>query len=168
MQYIVTAYDYTDEGTADRRKSNRPAHLALGTKHWESGIRLIGAGILNGVGETIGSLIVCNVDSREEVDAWLKEEPYVTGQVWEKIDVTPCLVGPWLLMGDIIHKLHGPMFGITRHELDVIFYAIMGILKLFVSVFFFIPWLSIQLVLKKMKGVVPQSTQPKPVAEEVS
>jgi hypothetical protein len=61
--------------------------------------------------------------------------------------------GAALLMGDIVHKLHGPMFGITRHELDVIFYCIMGILKLFVSVFFFIPWLSIRLVLKKTKDV---------------
>ena len=58
----------------------------------------------------------------------------------------------WLL-SDIIHKLHGPMFGITSHEFDVIFYCIIGILKLFVSVFFFIPWLSIRLVLKKTKGV---------------
>ncbi len=97
MEYIVTAYDYTDEGAADRRKANRPEHLALGTKHREAGIRLIGAGILNDAGETIGSLIVCNVDSREEVDAWLQEEPYVTGKVWEKIGVMPCQVGPGFL-----------------------------------------------------------------------
>lgn len=58
-----------------------------------------------------------------------------------------------LSMGNTIHKFHGPMFGITRHELDVIFYAIMGLLKLFVSVFFFIPWLSIRLVLNKAKAV---------------
>jgi uncharacterized protein YciI len=64
VQYIVTAYDYTDEGAADRRKAHRTAHLALGTTHRESGTRLIGAGILDDAGETIGSLIVCNVDSR--------------------------------------------------------------------------------------------------------
>jgi hypothetical protein len=76
--------------------------------------------------------------------------------------------GVALLMGDIIHKLHGPMFGITMHEFDVIFYGVLGMLKLFVLVFFFIPWLSIRLVLKKTQGVVPQSIRPKPVAEEVS
>ncbi len=59
--------------------------------------------------------------------------------------------GVALLMGETIHKFHGSMFGITSHELDVIFYSIMGILKVFVSVFFFIPWLSIRLVLKKAK-----------------
>ncbi len=62
----------------------------------------------------------------------------------------------WLL-GDIIHQLHGPMFGITKHELDVMFYGGMGILKLFVFVFFFIPWLSIRLVLNKMRSVVGQA-----------
>lgn len=60
--------------------------------------------------------------------------------------------GAALLLGEIIHKVHGPMFGITRHELDVIFYCGMGILKIFVLVFFFIPWLSMRLVLKKAQG----------------
>ncbi len=63
-------------------------------------------------------------------------------------------LGAALLMGDFIEKLHGPMFGITSHELDIIFYCGLGILKLFVLVFFFIPWLSIRLVLQKETGVV--------------
>lgn len=62
--------------------------------------------------------------------------------------------GVALLMGETIHKFHGPMFGLTSHELDVIFYCTLGMLKVFVLVFFFIPWLSIRLVLKKTKGVV--------------
>ena len=61
-------------------------------------------------------------------------------------------LGAALLLGETIHKVHGPMFGITRHELDVIFYCGMGMLKVFVLVFFFIPWLSMRLVLKKAKG----------------
>jgi len=65
-------------------------------------------------------------------------------------------LGAVLLMGESIHKLHGPMFGITGHELDVLFYGGMGMLKLFVFVFFFIPWLSMRLVLNKAKGDVAQ------------
>ena len=61
-------------------------------------------------------------------------------------------LGAVLLMGETIHKLHGPMFGLTRHELDVIFYGGMGMLKVFVLVFFFIPWLSMRLVLKQAQG----------------
>jgi len=58
-------------------------------------------------------------------------------------------LGAILLMGNLIHDLHGPMFGLTKHELDLIFYCGMGILKLIVLACFFIPWLSIKLVLKK-------------------
>lgn len=61
-------------------------------------------------------------------------------------------LGATLLLSETIHTLHGPMFGITRHELDVILYCGMGIFKIFVFVSFFIPWLSIRLVLKKATG----------------
>jgi hypothetical protein len=57
-----------------------------------------------------------------------------------------------LLMGETIHQLHAPMFGLSGHELDVIFYSGMGLLKLLVLVFFFVPWLSIRLVLRKGRG----------------
>lgn len=60
--------------------------------------------------------------------------------------------GVSLLMREAIHTLHGPMFGITSHELNVIFYSGMGIFKMLVFVFFFIPWLSIRLVLNKASG----------------
>ena len=58
-------------------------------------------------------------------------------------------LGAILLMGNLIHDLHGPMFGLASHELDLIFYCGMGILKLIVITCFFIPWLSIKMVLKK-------------------
>jgi hypothetical protein len=57
--------------------------------------------------------------------------------------------GIYMLAGDTIHGFHGGMFGLTKHELDLIFYCGMGLLKLFVIVFFFIPWLAIKLVLRK-------------------
>ena len=61
-------------------------------------------------------------------------------------------LGAILLMGETIHNLHGPMFGLSNHELDVIFYCGMGLFKLFVIVFFFFPWLAIRLVLRKANG----------------
>lgn len=57
--------------------------------------------------------------------------------------------GAYKLAGEEIHRLHGPMFGLTKHELDLIFYCGMGLLKLFVIVFFFFPWLAIRLALRK-------------------
>lgn len=60
-------------------------------------------------------------------------------------------LGAVLLMGETIERLHGPMFGLSNHELELVFYCGMGLLKLCVIVFFFVPWLSITLVLRKSK-----------------
>ena len=54
------------------------------------------------------------------------------------------------MMGDTLHDMHGSMFGLSAHELDVIFYCWMGLLKIAVLTFFFIPWLSIKMVLKQL------------------
>jgi hypothetical protein len=51
----------------------------------------------------------------------------------------------------VVHKIHGPMMDLSNHELDVIHYCGIALLKMLVIVFFFIPWLSIKLVLKKAK-----------------
>jgi hypothetical protein len=49
----------------------------------------------------------------------------------------------------LIYKLHGPMMGLSIHELDVFHYCAMAFFKLLVLALFFIPWLSIKLVLRK-------------------
>ncbi|MGH7135424.1 MAG: DUF6868 family protein [Pirellulales bacterium] len=54
-----------------------------------------------------------------------------------------------LVLGETIRKVHAPLFGLSGHELDVIFYCGMGLLKLLVLICFFVPWLSIKLVLRK-------------------
>ncbi len=58
----------------------------------------------------------------------------------------------FMLTGDMIDEIHGKMFGLTPHELDLIIYCWMGLFKLFVFIFFLIPWLAIKLVLRKEKG----------------
>ena len=62
-------------------------------------------------------------------------------------------LGVTQLMSDFIHKLHGPMFGLSDHELDLIFYCGMGLLKFCVLTFFLIPWLAIKLVLKNQISI---------------
>ena len=52
--------------------------------------------------------------------------------------------GAYMAAGDAIYRVHGPMFGLSKHEMDVIFYCGMGLWKLSVLVFFFIPWLAIR------------------------
>ena len=60
-----------------------------------------------------------------------------------------------LVAGGIIDGIHGRMFGLSPHELDVIFYCWLGALKLLVLVLFFMPWLAIRWVLRKKREPNP-------------
>ena len=58
--------------------------------------------------------------------------------------------GFYLLLGDVIYELHGSLFELSNHELNVIHYSGMAFVKLLVIVFFLFPWLAIKLVLRKV------------------
>lgn len=94
MQFIVTGYDGTDENAMERRLAARPSHIELGNKLREEGKHLYGVALLDEQDRMIGSVLITEFDSREELGKWLEIEPYVTGKVWERIDVRPCKVGP--------------------------------------------------------------------------
>jgi uncharacterized protein YciI len=94
MQFLVIGHDGTDEHALSRRMAVREAHIALGDKLRDAGKMLYGAAILDDHGKMTGSVLICEFDSRAELDQWLKEEPYVKGDVWKEIEVQPCKVGP--------------------------------------------------------------------------
>ena len=58
---------------------------------------LVGGAILDEDGEMIGSMLLLDFPGREDLDAWLERDPYVTGQVWREIEVDPfrTAVGAW-------------------------------------------------------------------------
>ncbi len=97
MHFLVTAYDGTDEKAPSRRLAARERHLASIEQLKSRGKALYGAALLDDRGEMIGSLVIYEFDSREEFDEYLKSEPYVTGKVWDKIEVRPCRVPPIFL-----------------------------------------------------------------------
>ncbi len=94
MQYIVSAYDNNDEQAMDRRLRARDEHLKSVEKRFEAGEHLYGAAMLDDNGKMIGSVMIVEYSSREELDNWLNIEPYVVGNVWHKIDIKPCCVAP--------------------------------------------------------------------------
>ena len=94
MQFLIIAYDGKDSEALNRRLAARGAHIELGDKLRDQGHLHFGTAILDDSGKMIGSMLVAEYDSREEVDDWLKIEPYVTGKVWETIEVRPCRIGP--------------------------------------------------------------------------
>jgi uncharacterized protein YciI len=96
MQFIVIAYDGTDDKALDRRMAVRDAHLKQFKEMYDKGQALYGVGILDDAGKLIGSMIVCDFASREELNSlWLKNEPYIVGKVWEKIEIRRAQVPPF-------------------------------------------------------------------------
>ena len=57
--------------------------------------------------------------------------------------------GAVVLAGDFALGVHGDMFDLTRPQLNVIHYCGLLLTKTVVGVLFFIPWVSIKLVLRK-------------------
>ena len=57
--------------------------------------------------------------------------------------------GAHMLGGDLMYQVHGDMFDLSLHEMHVIHYCGMGLVKLVVGCFFLIPWVAIRMVLKK-------------------
>ena len=97
MQFIVTGLDGDDDGALTRRTAVRDAHLAGVVELKQSGKILFGTAILDDNEKMIGSVMVVDFSDRAELDQWLKVEPYVTGDVWRKIEVAPCRVAPMFM-----------------------------------------------------------------------
>lgn len=87
MQFLITAYDGTDEGALDRRMSVRPLHLESVAKVKEKGTVLCAGGILDENGRMIGSALVFDLPSREALNEYLANEPYVIHGVWKDIRI---------------------------------------------------------------------------------
>ncbi len=60
--------------------------------------------------------------------------------------------GIYMLAGGVIYRMHGSMFDLGKHDLDVIHYCGMGFVKLVVILFFLFPWAAIRLELRRAKG----------------
>ncbi len=89
QQFVVIAYDGTDEDALNQRMAARPAHFEGARQLKAQGSFIEGGAILNDAGKMIGSVMVVAFESRAHLDQWLKVEPYVTGNVWQQIEVKP-------------------------------------------------------------------------------
>ena len=89
MQFLVVARDGTDQDAAARRAAVRDAHIERAKAMAQSGAMIIGGAMLDDDGAMIGSACIVEFDDRAALDAWLDSDPYVTGDVWRAIEVTP-------------------------------------------------------------------------------
>jgi len=92
VQFLVTGHDARD--SRERRLMLREEHIALARKLQAAGNLLYGVAMLDDEGQPCGSVLVAEFESRAGLDEWLGREPYVTGKVWERVEVKYCRVGP--------------------------------------------------------------------------
>jgi uncharacterized protein len=95
MLFMILALDGTDADAQSRRQTHRPAHLNRGSILKERGDLLYGGAMLDDAGNMVGSLMIVNFPSRQKIDEWLKDEPFIKGGVWQKVEVQPFRPGPW-------------------------------------------------------------------------
>lgn len=89
MQYQITAFDGSDEEASQRRQAARPAHLKEAAVLKEAGKIIAGGAILDDDDNMVGSTLYVDFETREELDDWIANDPYVTGNVWQEINVMP-------------------------------------------------------------------------------
>jgi uncharacterized protein len=101
MQFVVMARDGIDPDAVARRHAVRPTHLDGIQPLVDAGNILAGGAMLDDDGNMRGSVLLVDLPSREELDAWIDQDPYVTGGVWKEIEVVPfrVAVGAWMPQG---------------------------------------------------------------------
>jgi uncharacterized protein YciI len=67
----------------------RPHHLDGARELKASGNFIIGGAMLNDEGKMIGSVMILQFETEEELQAWQQSEPYITQGVWETVDIKP-------------------------------------------------------------------------------
>lgn len=96
MQFIITAHDYK-KGGLERRLASRKEHIAMGDRMKAAGNYLMGVALLDENEHMIGSVMILDFPSLKELNEWLKVEPYMVNNVWKKVEILPCKVGPTFL-----------------------------------------------------------------------
>lgn len=91
MQFLLRAHDFTDEQAPERRMAARPFHLETARQLKANGHFVVGGAVLNEAGQMVGSMMVVEFPDETALQAWLQNDPYVTGKVWnpEAIEIRP-------------------------------------------------------------------------------
>lgn len=88
-QYLITAYDYTDEGALKRRMDVRPHHLDGARELKANGNYVLGGAMLSEDGKMMGSIMILQFEDEEQLEAWKQSEIYITQKIWESFDIKP-------------------------------------------------------------------------------
>ena len=93
MQYLVIAYD--NDGVLEKRLAVRAEHLKATQKLMSEG-KIESAGAMIEEDAMVGSTVLTNFETDDELNEWLENEIYVTSGVWnmEEIQIVPIKLMP--------------------------------------------------------------------------
>ncbi|HEX7006831.1 MAG TPA: YciI family protein [Alphaproteobacteria bacterium] len=92
MLYIIYQEDGPD--AAELRKQHRDAHFAYLERHKD--ILVLGGALLEDDGDArIGSVLIVNVPSRAEAEAFSRDEPLRKAGVFKSVKITRMRRGQW-------------------------------------------------------------------------
>lgn len=84
MPYFV-AHALDAPGKAEIRAQNRPEHRARLRQHDHPLSVRIGGPLLNDNGQMCGTMLVVEAETRSDVEAFLKADPYMRAGVYEQV-----------------------------------------------------------------------------------
>src|SRR5690606_5047096 len=94
MEFAVIAYDGKDADAPARRQAVREAHMEVIRGLRQQGHMIHGGALLDDDGNMIGSIIISDFPTREAFDAWYQNDPYITGNVWQDVQIVPFRTAP--------------------------------------------------------------------------
>ena len=89
MEFLVIAHDGTDEAALERRMKVREDHLAHARRMKQQGHLIEGGALLDPEGNMIGSTLYARFDTIEDLNRYLGNDPYTTGNVWLRTEIYP-------------------------------------------------------------------------------
>jgi uncharacterized protein YciI len=87
LQYVIIARDGTDSDALQRRMNVRPFHLNGVRQLKDNNNFIVGGATLDEKGNMTGSVMMVQFETEAEMKHWFEHEPYVTGKVWQSIEV---------------------------------------------------------------------------------
>jgi uncharacterized protein len=89
MTFLIHAFDHKDADAINRRLAAREKHLTGARALHNQGKMLVAGAMLGPDNAMIGSVVIVEMDSLEEVEQWLREEIYILDNVWDNVNIYP-------------------------------------------------------------------------------
>jgi len=94
MHFIIIGKDGDDPDALNRRMAARDGHMAYSEMAVKTGEQVIAAAMLGQDGNMNGSVMIVEFDDIDGVKGWLDKESYITGNVWQDVQIIPCKIPP--------------------------------------------------------------------------